>query len=99
MNSTDVLKYKKIGFDKSRYQKLQSDSIERRIQKFSKGRLYLEVGGKFLFDAHGARVLPGFDPECKVDIFKKFEKSMDIIFCVNANDIANNRKLYNIDRG
>ncbi len=99
MNSNEILKYKKKGFDQKKYIELQSKTIYRRIEKFSKGRLYLEVGGKFLYDAHGARVLPGFNPESKLEIFKKFEKGMDIIFCVNANDIANNRRLYNFNQG
>lgn len=99
MNSNESIKYKKKGFNQKLYLELQSKSILKRIEKFSKGRLYLEVGGKFLNDAHASRVLPGFDPKTKIDIFKRFEKDMDIIFCVNANDIANNRKIYNFNQG
>jgi uncharacterized protein (UPF0371 family) len=99
MNSNESIKYRKAGFDNNKYLEVQSTAINRRVEKFSKGRMYLEVGGKLLFDAHASRVLPGFDPENKIKIFKKFEKQMDIIFCVNAHDIANNRKLYNFNQG
>lgn len=99
MNSNESIKYKKYGFDRKLYHNLQGKSILKRVEKFSKGRLYLEVGGKFLNDAHASRVLPGFDAKAKIDIFKDFEKNMEILFCVNANDIANNRKLYNFNQG
>lgn len=99
MNSNEIIRYRKTGFDNKKYLKLQSEAIQRRVEKFSKGRMYLEVGGKLLYDAHGARVLPGFDPGNKVKIFKSLEKSMDIIFCISAPDIANNRRLYNFNEG
>ncbi len=88
-----------MGFDQRKYLELQGKAIQKRVEKFSKGRLYLEVGGKFLYDAHGARVLPGFDPETKITLFKKFEKDMEILFCVNSDDIENNRRLYNFNEG
>jgi uncharacterized protein (UPF0371 family) len=53
----------------------------------------LEIGGKFLYDPHAARVLPGFYPDSKKRIFKLLAKNADVIFCVNAKDIKKNRLL------
>jgi uncharacterized protein (UPF0371 family) len=50
----------KIGFDNAKYLKQQSDAILERISLF-KGKLYLEFGGKLLYDYHASRVLPGYD--------------------------------------
>jgi len=91
MTSTDTLKYTLQGFDNEIYKQKQSAALQDRISKFSKGRLYLEIGGKFLFDAHASRVLPGFDPKIKIEIFKGFNVPFDIIYCVNAQDIKENR--------
>ena len=99
MNSNEVIKYKKIGFDYEKYIQLQSSAVQKRVEKFSTGRLYLEIGGKFLYDPHASRVLPGFMPEAKLDIFSNINQDFDIIFCVNANDIASNRQLYNFNEG
>ena len=60
----------KIGFDNELYLKEQSEAIIDRIQKFD-NKLYLEFGGKLLFDHHAARVLPGFDPNVKMRLLKK----------------------------
>jgi uncharacterized protein (UPF0371 family) len=57
------------------------------------GTLYLEVGGKFLFDLHGQRVLPGFDPQVKPQIIHDLGFPFEVIFCVNAKDIESNRML------
>lgn len=99
MNSTDTINYRRKGFDFKKYISLQSKAILKRIEKFSKGRMYFEIGGKLLLDVHAARVLPGFEANAKVQILKHFEKKMDIIFCVNADDIKNNRMLSNIKQG
>jgi uncharacterized protein (UPF0371 family) len=46
-----------------------------------------------LYDTHAARVLPGFYPDSKRRIFKSLAKNADVIFCVNAKDLAKNRSL------
>jgi uncharacterized protein (UPF0371 family) len=97
INSTDVILYKKKGFDGEKYIKLQKEAILERISQFNKGRLYLEIGGKFLYDTHAARVLPGFIPESKKHIFAALKDQIEILFCVNANDILNDRQLTNQD--
>lgn len=50
-----------------------------------------------MYDAHAARVLPGFDPESKKEIFTSLKSQAEILFCVNANDILSNRQLSNKD--
>jgi uncharacterized protein (UPF0371 family) len=93
MTSADTIEYRKIGFDSNLYRDIQAEKIAHRVQEFKGGRLYLEIGGKFLFDGHASRVLPGFNPKVKVDIMKKVGIPFDLIFCVNAQDILSNRFL------
>lgn len=95
INSTDIINYKKHGFDGAKYIRLQKDQILDRIANFSGGRLYLEIGGKFMYDAHASRVLPWFDPESKKNIFSSLKGQAEILFCVNATDILSNRQLSN----
>ena len=57
----------KIGFDNNKYVKIQSAKIKERFKMFDK--LYLEVGGKLFSDNHAARVLPGFKPDAKINMF------------------------------
>lgn len=95
INSTDIINYKKHGFDGEKYIRLQKEKILDRIANFSGWRLYLEIGGKFMNDTHAARVLPWFDQESKKKIFESLKSQAEILFCVNANDILSNRQLSN----
>ena len=79
----------KKGFDNKKYVKIQSTEIRKRFKLFDK--LYLEVGGKLFDDNHAARVLPGFKPDSKINMFKELKNDMEIIFCINANDIERNK--------
>lgn len=98
INSSDVISYtpEQIGFDGAKYIQLQAEAIQQRMTGFS-GRLYLEIGGKFLYDPHAARVLPGFDAESKKKIFGLLAADADIIFCMNYKDIVSDRQLSNED--
>jgi len=77
---------KKIGFDNERYLKEQTQAIFKRVEKYA-DKLYLEFGGKLLFDYHAARVLPGFDPNVKIKLLQKLKDKADIILCIYAGDI------------
>lgn len=77
---------KKIGFDNEKYLKQQSEEILKRVKRFN-NKLYLEFGGKIIFDYHAARVLPGFDPNVKMRLLQKLKDSADIILCIYAGDI------------
>ncbi len=99
MNSSDTIKYRFEGFDNKKYLQLQKEKILERFDLFREGKLYLEIGGKFLYDPHAARTLPGFDPEVKPTIFQTLKSMTDLLFCVNAKDIQNDRALSNSKKG
>ncbi len=77
---------KKTGFDNEKYLNEQSQAILERVEKFN-NKLYLEFGGKIVFDYHASRVLPGFDPNVKMRLLQKLKDKADIILCIYAGDI------------
>ncbi|MDD5617564.1 MAG: DUF1846 domain-containing protein [Candidatus Omnitrophica bacterium] len=81
----------KSGFDNEKYLKEQSAAILERVEE-SNNKLYLEFGGKIIFDYHASRVLPGFDPNVKMRLLQKLSDKADIILCIYAGDIER-RKL------
>jgi uncharacterized protein (UPF0371 family) len=78
------------GFDNDHYVAEQSRCILQRVQQVS-GKLYLEFGGKLLFDMHAARVLPGYDPNVKMRLLQRLKNEADIILCIHAGDIERRR--------
>lgn len=86
----------KVGFDNARYLSQQSDAILERVAKFG-NKLYLEFGGKLLWDYHASRVLPGFDPNVKMRLLNRLKDQADIILCIYAGDIE--RKKVRADFG
>jgi uncharacterized protein (UPF0371 family) len=86
----------KIGFDSERYLKEQTAAILDRAARFH-NKLYLEFGGKLIFDYHASRVLPGFDPNAKIRLLQKLKDKTDIILCIYAGDIE--RKKIRADFG
>ena len=76
----------KIGFDNDKYLKLQSAKIRQRIDEFG-GKLYLEFGGKLFDDYHAARVLPGFQPDSKLQMLLKLKDEAEIVLVISADDI------------
>lgn len=74
------------GFDNERYLEQQSREILERIDRFQ-GKLYLEFGGKLLYDYHASRVLPGYDPNVKIKLLKQLKDKIDILLCIYAGDI------------
>ncbi|MBB6622501.1 DUF1846 domain-containing protein [Clostridium gasigenes] len=79
----------KIGFDHKKYLEEQSKYILERVNNYDK--LYLEFGGKLLFDLHAKRVLPGFDENAKIKLLHKLKEKVEIIICVYAGDIERNK--------
>ena len=77
---------KRIGFDNEAYIKEQSTSILKRVDQYSE-KLYLEFGGKIMFDYHASRVLPGFDPNVKMRLLQELRDKIDIVMCVHAGAI------------
>lgn len=80
----------KKGFDNRKYLKLQTEKILERINQFD-NKLYIEFGGKLFDDLHASRVLPGFEPDAKVQILKKLKNKSEIIFVISAIDIERNK--------
>ncbi|MCK4602442.1 MAG: DUF1846 family protein, partial [Phycisphaerae bacterium] len=74
------------AFDNEKYLADQTQAILKRVEQFN-NKLYLEFGGKLLFDYHAARVLPGYDPNVKVRLLKRLRDKADIILCIYAGDI------------
>ncbi len=84
------------GFDNEAYLKEQTASILERVNRFN-DKLYLEFGGKILYDYHAARVLPGFDPNVKMRLLQKLKDKIDVILCIHAGAIE--RKKIRADFG
>jgi len=85
-----------IGFDNEKYLQEQTSAILERVNRFN-DKLYLEFGGKILYDYHAARVLPGFDPNVKMRLLQLLKDKIDVIYCINAGDIE--RKKIRADFG
>jgi len=86
----------RVGFDNDKYLKEQTAAILERVKKFD-NKLYLEFGGKIVFDYHASRVLPGFDPNVKMRLLQQLKDKADIIVCIYAGDIE--RKKIRADFG
>ncbi len=80
----------KIGFDNELYFQQQTKFITERMKKID-GKLYIECGGKLLFDYHAARVLPGFDTNAKMRVFQSFKDDLEVIICISAGDIEHRK--------
>ena len=80
----------RLGFDNGKYLEEQKAFILDRMSKVE-GKLYIECGGKLLFDYHAARVLPGFDTNDKMKVFQSFKDNLDVIICIHAGDIEHRK--------
>ena len=86
----------RIGFDNEKYLAEQTAAILERVTRFD-NKLYLEFGGKLLFDYHASRVLPGFDPNVKMRLLQKIRDKSEVVLCIYAGDIE--RKKVRADFG
>jgi len=86
----------KKGFDNEKYIAEQTAEILGRVRRFN-NKLYLEFGGKLLYDYHAARVLPGYDPNVKIRLIQELKDKADILLCIYAGDIE--RKKIRADFG
>ena len=84
------------AFDNEKYITEQTSEILERINKYG-DKLYLEFGGKLLWDYHASRVLPGYDPNIKMKLLQKLKDKADILLCIYAGDIE--RKKMRADFG
>jgi uncharacterized protein (UPF0371 family) len=86
----------KKAFDNEKYLAEQTAEILERVRRFN-NKLYLEFGGKLLYDYHAARVLPGYDPNVKIRLIQELKDKADILLCIYAGDIE--RKKIRADFG
>lgn len=75
----------KTGFDNEKYLNEQTSYILERVNKSKK--LYLEFGGKLMYDMHAARVLPGYDPNVKIRLLQKLKEKAGIVIAIYAGAI------------
>ena len=84
------------GFSNSQYLEEQTSHILERAKQAG-SKLYLEFGGKLVFDYHASRVLPGFHPSAKIELLQELKDDAEIIICLFAGDIE--RKKVRADFG
>ena len=80
----------KIGFDNDKYLAMQSEHIRQRIAQFD-NKLYLEFGGKLFDDYHASRVLPGFQPDSKLQMLLQLKDQAEVVVVISAEDIVSNK--------
>ena len=80
----------KYGFDNAKYLKIQSEHIKQRIAAFG-DKLYMEFGGKLFDDYHASRVLPGFEPDSKLQMLMQLKDELEMIIVISAVDIEKNK--------
>ena len=80
----------KTGFDNEKYLRIQSEQIKKRIAQFG-DKLYLEFGGKLFDDNHASRVLPGFQPDSKLQMLMQLKDEAEIVIVISALDIEKNK--------
>ena len=73
----------KIGFDNDKYLAMQSAHIRERIAQFD-NKLYLEFGGKLFDDYHASRVLPGFQPDSKLQMLLQLKEQAEVVIVISA---------------
>ena len=78
------------GFDNQKYLKMQSEHIKERIAQFG-NKLYLEFGGKLFDDYHASRVLPGFQPDSKLNMLLQLKDQAEIVIVISADAIEKNK--------
>ena len=78
------------GFDNEKYLKMQSEHIKERIAQFG-NKLYLEFGGKLFDDYHASRVLPGFEPDSKLQMLLQLKDHAEVVIVISAEDIEENK--------
>ena len=80
----------RVGYDNDEYIRTQSAHIRERIGQFG-GKLYLEFGGKLYDDNHASRVLPGFQPDSKLQMLLQIKEQVEMVIVINADDIEKNK--------
>ena len=77
----------KKGFDNAKYLQMQSQHIRERIAQFD-NKLYLEFGGKLFDDYHASRVLPGFEPDSKLQMLLQLKEQAEIVIVIARRTLS-----------
>ncbi|MBP7146230.1 MAG: DUF1846 family protein, partial [Acidobacteria bacterium] len=85
-----------VGFDNARYLQEQTAAILERAERLGR-KLYIEFGGKLVYDKHAARILPGYDPTVKMQLLHRLKDQAEVVLCIYAGDIE--RKKLRADYG
>ena len=80
----------KYGFNNDKYLRIKSEHIKQRIAQFV-AKLYLEFGGKLFDDYHASRVLPGFQPDSKLQMLMQLSDCAEVVQVISALDIEKNK--------
>lgn len=78
---------KEVGFDTQRYLERQGERIYEAMTGKPNQPSFLEFGGKPFTDHHAARVMPGYDSECKAEILRNTVELAEVVMVVNSLDI------------
>ena len=71
--------------DVDKYIQTTRDEILARLEKF--GRLYLEIEGETVKNLEASELNPGFPVDANKMIFQELKDKIEILFCINADDI------------
>ena len=71
--------------DADKYIQTTRDEILSRLEKF--GRLYLEMEGETVKNMEASELIPGFPVDANKMIFQEIKDKIEILFCINADDI------------
>ena len=71
--------------DADKYIQSTRDEILARLEKF--GRLYLEIEGESVKNVEVSELIPGFPVDANKMIFQELKDKIEILFCINADDI------------
>lgn len=88
--NTNFVSIMNKGFNNEKYLKIQSEHIKERISQFG-DKLYLEFGGKLFDDYHASRVLPGFQPDSKLQMLLQLKDYAEVVTVISARDIEKNK--------
>ena len=71
--------------DADKYIQTTRNEILARLEKF--GRLYLEIEGESVKNVEASELIPGFPVDANKMIFQDMKDKIEILFCINADDI------------
>ena len=71
--------------DADKYIQSTRDEILARLEKF--GRLYLEIEGESVKNVEASELIPAFPVDANKMIFQEMKDKIEILFCINADDI------------